>query len=197
MTHIQGIIFDLDGTLVSSSLNFKAIRHEIGCSENDDILTYLERLPAVEKQAAADTVYRHEMADAESSTWLPHARTFVDKCAEIGVPMAIVTRNSAMATAVKVKNNAIPIKHIITREMISPKPDPAALINIAAQFRLRTSDLMMVGDYKYDLQAGRNAKMATCLVNFEALPDFANLADYTFAHFGLLQSAFFARSLPK
>lgn len=100
MIHIQGIIFDLDGTLVSSSLNFEAIRQEIGCSQSDDILSYLERLPAAEKQAAADIVSRHEMADAESSTWLPHARSFVDKCAEVGLPMAIVTRNSATATAV-------------------------------------------------------------------------------------------------
>lgn len=193
MKHIRGFIFDLDGTLVTSSLDFTAIRQEIGCPATEDILTFLDTVPGDRKASIIDIVHRHEMNDAQESDWLPHVRPFLAQCAANDIPMAIVTRNSAIPTQVKVGRNEIPIQHIVTRETSKPKPDPTALINIANDFNLPTEAIMMVGDYKYDLQAGRNAKMATCLVNFTQLPDYAHLADYTFAHFGLLHRAFFHR----
>jgi hypothetical protein len=42
---------------------------------------------------------------------------------------------------------------------------------------------MVVGHYKYSLEAGRNADMPPRSVNFSVEPDYAHLADY---HFGVL-----------
>lgn len=192
MRDIQGIIFDLDGTLVTSSLDFALIRKEIGCPAAEDILAFLERLPLEQKAHVMDIVHRHEMQDAEESDWLPNVRPFIEQCAIDGIPMAIVTRNSAIPTRKKVERNGIPIEYIVTRESSKPKPDPSALLHIASEFKLPTDVIMMVGDYKYDLEAGRNAKMKTCLVNFTQLPDYAYLADYRFPHFGFLHQAFFS-----
>ncbi|WP_160142030.1 HAD family hydrolase [Nitrincola tapanii] len=192
MKHIKGIIFDLDGTLVTSSLDFAAIKHEIGCPLHEDVLSFLESLPAHQQHKAREVIHRHELLDAHTSHWLPSAQTFIEKCFEEKIAMAIVTRNSHQPTRVKVKRNGIPIQHIVTRETSKPKPDPSALLKIAQHFHLPTEAILMVGDYKYDLQAGRNAKMPTCLINYEHLPDYADLADYTFPHFGLLHQAMFA-----
>ena len=192
MQHIQAVVFDLDGTLVSSSLDFEAMRYDLGCPPTEDILAFLAQLPAEQKPKAAEIVREHEMRDAESSFWLPAAKEFVEACNARSIPMAIVTRNSAIPTQVKLARNGIPIQPVFTREMTPPKPDPAAILTIAEQWRLPTSAVMMVGDYKYDLQAGRNANAATCLVNFAELPAYASeLADYTFANFAMLHSAFF------
>lgn len=191
MKHIKGIIFDLDGTLVTSSLNFAAIRDEIGCPEHDDVLAFLGSLPEERQQEAMDVIHRHELLDAHTSDWMPSARAFIERCAAEKIAMAIVTRNSLFPTRIKVERNAIPIQHIVTRETSRPKPDPAALLNIADHFNLPTDAMLMVGDYKYDLQAGRNAGMPTCLINFAHLPDYAHLADYAFEHFGLLHQAMF------
>ena len=191
MKHIKGIIFDLDGTLVTSSLDFVAIKQEIGCPDHEDVLAFLHSLPEHQQQDAMDVIHHHELQDAQSSEWIPSARSFIDECYVKQIPMAIVTRNSHHPTHVKVKRNAIPIQHIVTRETSKPKPDPSALLDIADHFRLPTESILMVGDYKYDLQAGRNAKMPTCLINYQSLPDYAHLADYTFEHFGLLHRAMF------
>lgn len=194
MKHIKGIIFDLDGTLVTSSLDFVAIKHEIGCSDDEDVLSFLDSLPEHNQQDARDVIHRHELLDAHRSDWMPSARSFIEKCFTEKIAMAIVTRNSHHPTQVKVERNAIPIKHIVTREMSKPKPDPTALLDIAEQFNLPTDAILMIGDYKYDLQAGRNAKMPTCLINYQSLPDYAHLADYTFEHFGLLHRAMFTKA---
>ncbi|RAJ99041.1 HAD family hydrolase [Aliidiomarina maris] len=194
MQHIKGIIFDLDGTLVSSSLDFNAIRRDIGCPPQQDILDYLAALPANEREQAQALVFQHELDDAHSSDWMPNAQSFIHQCALAKIPMAIVTRNSAQPTHIKVTRNGIPISHVVTREQSKPKPDPSALLAIAQQFDLPSDAIMMVGDYKYDLQAGRNAGMATCLINYQQLPDYVHLADYRFEHFGLLSDAMFNAS---
>ena len=43
----------------------------------------------------------------------------------------------------------------------------------------------------YDLEAGRNARMPSCLINYEQLPDYAHLADYVFPDFSAFYEAVF------
>ncbi|KGK42225.1 hypothetical protein LH51_08910 [Nitrincola sp. A-D6] len=184
-------MFDLDGTLVTSSLDFVAIKQEICCPANADVLSFLQSLPDEQQHAALDVIHRHELLDAQTSDWMPGARAFVDRCIEDAIPMAIVTRNSLQSSRVKIERNAIPIDRLITRENSKPKPDPSALLHIASEFGLPTHAILMVGDYRYDLEAGRNAKMPSCLIHYTTLPDYSHLADYSFQHFGLLQQAMF------
>jgi HAD superfamily hydrolase (TIGR01549 family) len=194
LENIRGFIFDLDGTLVTSSLDFLAIKSEIGCPTDEDVLIYIEQLPTVQQRSEAmDIVHRHEMQDAQSCDWIPGARDFLNECATRALPMAIVTRNSQRSSKVKVEKNNIPIKLLLTRENSIPKPHPAALLDIAREFQLPVDQMMMVGDYKYDLEAGRNANMPSCLVNFSVEPDYLHLADYRFRDFRQLHQAMFAR----
>lgn len=191
MKHIRGVIFDLDGTLVTSSLDFVAIKQEICCPADEDVLLFLKSLPTKKQHEALDVIHRHELLDAQGSDWMPGARAFVDKCLENDIPMAIVTRNSLQSSRVKIERNAIPIDRLITRENSKPKPDPTALLHIAKDFGLPTHAMLMVGDYKYDLEAGRNANMQSCLIHYTRLPDYSHLANYSFQHFSLLHQAMF------
>lgn len=191
MKQLRGVIFDLDGTLVSSSLDFPAIKQEIGCPTDADVLTFLETLTEEMQQQAMQVIHCHELLDAQYCDWIPGARDFVEACIERDIPMAIVTRNSCQSSQVKIERNAIPIERVITRENSKPKPDPTALLQIADEFGLPPQDVLMVGDYRYDLEAGRNANMKSCLVNYTTLPDYSHMADYTFEHFGMLHSAMF------
>ena len=192
MEHIRGFIFDLDGTLVSSSLDFLAIKAEISCPADEDALIHIAKLPTeAQRLEAMDIIHRHEIHDAQSCEWMPGAQAFVNECAARALPMAIVTRNSQRSSKVKVTKNNIPIELLVTREDSKPKPDPTALLDIARKFRLPVEHLMMVGDYRYDLEAGRNAKMPSCLINFSKVPDYVHLADYRFEDFHQLHQAMF------
>lgn len=191
MKQLRGVIFDLDGTLVSSSLDFPAIKREIDCPPDADVLIFLETLTEAKRQAAMQVIHRHELRDAQCCEWIPGARRFVEECLERQMPMAIVTRNSLRSSRVKIERNAIPIDRVITRETSRPKPDPTALLQIADEFGLAPQNILMVGDYRYDLEAGRNANMPSCLINYTTLPDYHHLADYAFAYFDLLHKAMF------
>lgn len=193
MKHHAAIIFDLDGTLVTSSLNFIAIRQEIGCPPEQDALAFIAALPSPEAQhQAMAVIHRHEAEDARHSQWMPGAKAFIEHCRKAGLLLGIVTRNSLPSTRSKLDNNAIPIHHIRTRESSAPKPQPDALLELAREFELDPQDVLMVGDYRYDLEAAHNAGMSACLINDAATPDFDHLAHYRFRNFTEMQWQMFS-----
>lgn len=156
----RGVIFDLDGTLVSSTLDFSTIRQEIGCPENVDLLSFIDSMELeASRNEAAQIVLRHELEDAYESSWLLGAKEFVFELAAANMPMAIVTRNCSQASAIKIKNNQVPIELVLTREDAPAKPKPDALILVAEQWQISPSDLLYVGDYIYDELAAENAGM--------------------------------------
>ncbi|QCZ94870.1 HAD family hydrolase [Salinimonas iocasae] len=162
---IEGVIFDLDGTLVESGLNFRDIRKKLGCPTGVDILTFVEDIEdAVQKDAAAAFIVEQELADAHGARWLSKGKALVEALQAEGVPMAIVTRNSRNATTIKIETNQIPITTVITREDAPAKPDPTALLQIAANWGLHPSRCLYVGDFDYDRIAAERAGMQFLLV---------------------------------
>lgn len=165
LTGIQGVIFDLDGTLVESSLNFTKMRAEVGCPPTEDILSFVDTLSCENSQARArDVILQHELEDAHTSRWLANGKAMVEKAQNAGLPMAIVTRNCRQATALKMTNNAIPIETVLTREDAPPKPDPTALLMVAKQWCLPPEKCLYIGDFIYDRHAAENAGMQWLLV---------------------------------
>lgn len=183
---VKGVIFDLDGTLLTSSLNFMGIRQQIKCPPQQDILGYIAGLSKEEQLIAEYTVIEHELNDALSAKWIPGAQQAMALLRNCNIPMAIVTRNSKEATLLKIKNNDVKIELVITREDAPPKPDPRALLDIATRWQIPVKNLAYIGDYLYDVQAANNAGMLAGLYAPEGEPDYAYLADYVFCHFDQL-----------
>ncbi|MGR6872379.1 HAD family hydrolase [Pseudomonas sp. HK3] len=171
-----GVIFDLDGTLVESSLDFPFLRQSLDCPDDMDLLTHVASLDAKSQAHANAFIEQHELDDAQDAKWLPGAFELVSAIAALGLPMAIVTRNSSEAASIKVKNNNIPISTVLTRADAPAKPDPTALLMVAKDWQQSPKTIMYVGDYKYDLQAAINAGMHGCLFAPNETPDYANLA---------------------
>lgn len=186
---LKAIIFDLDGTLVESSLDFNKIREDIGCDPGQDILNFVELLDdAEQKREAEQTILRHELEDARNSNWVPGAEEFVQKLLEADIPVAIVTRNSQQATQIKIQNNRIPITNVITRELAPPKPQPTALLNLAEQWSIPTQHIAYIGDYLHDVNAANNANMMSWLFAPKNRPEYADLADVVFTEFEQLNA---------
>ncbi|MAC46833.1 HAD family hydrolase [Oceanospirillum beijerinckii] len=183
----DGVIFDLDGTLVSSELNFQQMRLEIGCPAQEDILTFIEQLPDQIQQEKAHTIIRnHELQDAHTAVWLPGAQQLVSTLHALQVPMAIVTRNFSQAARIKLNNNRMPINTLITREDAPAKPNPTALLQIAEDWQIKPERIVYIGDFRYDVEAANNANMVSCLYAPGVLPDYAHTADLVIEHFDQL-----------
>src|SRR5687767_2360448 len=70
---ICGVIFDLDGTLADSRLDFDAMRREMELPEKLPILEALVRLPPQQAERCQQILHRHELAGAQRATVLPGA----------------------------------------------------------------------------------------------------------------------------
>ena len=89
LTGIKGVIFDLDGTLVESSLNFTQMRADVGCPQNEDILTFVNALSCAEAQANAHrAILQHELDDAQNAKWLPIGKAMVEKVQAHNLPVS-------------------------------------------------------------------------------------------------------------
>lgn len=186
MQLVEGFIFDLDGTLLSSALNFRAIREQINCPPEQDILSFIAGLSADNQGMANKIVIEHEIQDAHRAVWIEGARQVIQTLQTHKIPVAIVTRNSKEATWTKLNNNNLMVDIVLTREDAPPKPNPRALLDIAEQWHLPVQNLIYIGDYLYDVQAANNAGMIAGLYAPEGEPDYAHLADWLFKHFDQL-----------
>ncbi|WP_166269020.1 HAD family hydrolase [Marinobacter caseinilyticus] len=182
--NFRGVAFDLDGTLVNSALDFRAIRRELAFPDGVGLLEHIATLsdPGLVEQAHG-VIHRHEMAGAERATWMPGAESLLGALNEAGVPVAILTRNSRAAVRATCAVLEIPVGRILTREDCAPKPSPEGLINIAKHFGLRPAQMIYVGDFIDDLTSARRAGMAACLYRNGKNRSFASEARFVIDHF--------------
>jgi HAD superfamily hydrolase (TIGR01509 family) len=188
---LKAIIFDLDGTLVDSRLDFAAMRQELNAPADIGLLEHVANLPTRSEQAeAAAIIHRHEMEGARAATWMPGAEAVLNALHRSHALTAIVTRNSREAAELTMRRLAMPDIPIKAREDAAPKPDPEALLALAATWRIEPGACAYVGDFRYDIEAAERAGMLPVLyaareqdrtgeaATVEVLRDFAVLLDW-------------------
>ena len=178
LTHkLLGVIFDLDNTLVSSSLNFDNIREALGCSKDIDLLNFVDSLPKQQSIDAHQVLIDYEINDAFSANKLAGTDELLALLSKLSIPCAIVTRNCREAALIKLQNNNIDVPILLTREDHKAKPAPDALLHLAQYWNTPPKNLLYVGDYLYDLQAAQNANTMSCLITYAKSLSYAELAD--------------------
>jgi len=75
---------------------------------------------------------------------------------------------------------------VLGRDDAPPKPDPGGLLKLAAAWDVSPSAMVMVGDYRFDLDCGRAAGTRTVLVNLPENP-WPELADWHAADCAVLR----------
>ena len=177
LTHkLLGVIFDLDNTLVSSTLNFDSIRADLGCPKNTDLLDFVDELPKEQKVEANRLLIKYEMRDAIDTKKLAGTDEILTLLSVLNIPCAIVTRNCRQAALLKIAHHHIDITTLLTREEHKAKPAPDALLHIAKCWDIPPENLLYVGDYLYDLQSANNANTMSCLVTYGKVMSYADLA---------------------
>lgn len=185
----QGYIFDLDGTLVDSKLDFSALCRQLGWPEGTLILEHLATLPEPEQQWAGAQIHQFELAGAMQATLMPGVTDMLAEFAELGLPTAILTRNSKAVTELTLQRFELPFDVVLTRDDAPAKPDPAGLWRIAEHWRIAPAELLFIGDYLFDLETAKAAGMPSCLYLDGTNQHFSALADYQISHFAQLQQA--------
>lgn len=182
------VIFDLDGTLTEPFLDFDAIREEIGLPPGP-ILESLAALPLQERERADGILRRREWDAARHATLHAGAREAIDDCRSKGFATAILTRNARAPAEHVMTTFGLEVDALWTRDdgPVKPSPEPVwALCRILSAEPRRS---WVVGDYLFDLQAGRAAGTGTVLmIGKRDPPSFAELADVVIRSLGELSS---------
>lgn len=188
------MIFDLDGTLIDSGLDFDAMRRDMGLPERQPILEGLAEVPPGPRREQCLNVLRdHELAGADRATLFPHVVAMLDDLRQANWPIGILTRNSRESTDRVLARLQLEFDVVLTREDAPPKPDPAGLHMIARRWQIPATEIAFCGDYLFDLQAGAAAGMRTILYwPGSELPQFHTQAQHVIRDFRELTGILFA-----
>ncbi len=95
----RGVIFDLDGTLVDSRLDFSVLCQQLGWPAGTPILEHLATVgDQREYQHAPGVIEQFELAGAAAAEWMPGAADLLALLQQQQIPTAILTRNMRSAT---------------------------------------------------------------------------------------------------
>lgn len=181
----SGWIFDMDGTLTVAMHDFDAIRAELGMPLGQPILEEIAKRPEAERARLMAELHRIELALAREARAAEGAVELLELLRGRGLRLGILTRNShanALTTlAACGLGDFFPEERVCSREHAPPKPDPAGIHRLLGAWNVAPGQAVMVGDYKYDLLAGRAAGTATVYVDPSGAFPFAEHADVAIA----------------
>lgn len=182
---VRAIAFDLDSTLTRPYLDFRRLRQQLNLPEGD-ILKWLAELPPTQKAQALALIEEFEQDGVENVTWNDGALETLDAVRAMELPLAIVTRNSRASLVAVCQRLDLTVDLLVAREDAPPKPDPACLHYTAERLGVPIEHLLVVGDYRHDMDAGRAAGAMTVLLTNGHPPSWPAEADLVIERLGEL-----------
>ncbi|MBC7853475.1 MAG: HAD family hydrolase, partial [Pirellulaceae bacterium] len=175
MKNVRGLIFDLDGTLVDSQLDFDLMRSEMQLPPGP-ILESIAALPVAPAERCYRILRRHEMEGAERATLLPGVAQLLERAQERFIPIGIVTRNSREISLAVLHRLQLKYDILLARDDGPIKPDPWAVRHICERWNVPARQVVMIGDYHFDVLSGRGAGARTVLLTHPVPPrEYPNL----------------------
>jgi HAD superfamily hydrolase (TIGR01509 family) len=166
---IGGILFDMDGVVVRQRLDFLAIKQEIFGTTHGFILERMAELTAPERARAEAILERHEAEAAAEAEPMDGIRPFLAWMDVRGLRRGLVTRNSRKSVDMVLARLDLRFDAVVTREDAPPKPAPEPVWLACRRMGLPTSETVFVGDFEFDMLAGRRAGVRTVLLRNPAL----------------------------
>jgi HAD superfamily hydrolase (TIGR01509 family) len=169
---IKAVLFDFDGTLtIPGALDFAFIKNELGCPQQQPVLEFIEGISDTqEREQAFAKLNRFENDAAINSRPNPGAEDLIRNIRSLGLVAGLITRNSLESVNVALENfediNLSDFNIVITRDdPVAPKPSGDGILLAAHKLGIEPENILMVGDFVFDIQAGKNAGSLTVLLD--------------------------------
>ena len=184
--NLEAVLFDLDGTLVETNIDFALMREEmLAVADQFDVdskpLRGMDILAIVEHVCAALTargtperaddarreamrrLEKIELVQSQTAREVESANSLIAALRERGVKIGIVTRNSRRASEISLEASGLGSRFLmLAREDVrNTKPHPDHLLRALEILGASPDKSLMVGDHTMDVQAGKAAGMRT------------------------------------
>lgn len=174
LDQVRHWVFDMDGTLTVPVHDFPAIKRALDIPQDADILGHLAALPSEQSIAKHAWLLEHERELALGSKAAEGAVELVRELAARGYRLGVLTRNARELAHITLEAiglaDCFAVQDVLGRDEATPKPHPAGLLKLASAWKVEPSQMVMVGDYRHDLDCGRAAGAKTVLVNLPENP---------------------------
>ena len=168
---IKAVLFDFDGTLSKpGALDFPRLKKEIGCPPNHPVLEFIDGLTnRLHRKRSISMLEQFEMAAAVHSESNPGAEDLIAYLRSKGIGIGLITRNRLSCIERALQNfNALDISDfdiVVSRETpVDIKPSGEGILLAARTLNVDVQEVLMVGDYIFDIQAGQAAGCMTALL---------------------------------
>ncbi|MAE21179.1 MAG: phosphoglycolate phosphatase [Pseudomonas sp.] len=181
------VLFDLDGTLVDTAIDFypvvNSLRAEIGKAPLPDAcireqvsnggvalatITYDVTRDDPDIQRYRQRVLdRYEEIVGEQATLFEGYSTLLEHLDQRGIPWGIVTNKPRKYTELLLSRMPLPCDYVVCPEDVTHnKPAPDSLLLCAEQMQVVAEQCWYVGDHVRDIQAAKAANMRSIAVRF-------------------------------
>ncbi len=160
----------MDGTLTIPVHDFDDIRQQLGIDIGVPILEAIQKMPEDQALATKKRLNDIEMEIASLSQPQPGAAALLESMRGRGFTLGILTRNDEEIAEVTLEASGLAQffdqDAIVGRETCAPKPLPDGVLHLLTKWRSNAAETVMVGDYLYDIEAGKRAGVNT--VHFDS-----------------------------
>lgn len=162
----EAALFDLDGTLVRTHIDFAGLREALDSlarragvtSLDDDLLAIRAALPPQLQPEAEALIESWEERGCAAPERIIGANALLEELRQQGIGIGIVTRNGRRLAQQLLASQRLPYDILIAREdSPRPKPFPEPILLACAHLGVRPDQAVMVGDYWPDIASGRAA----------------------------------------
>ncbi len=167
----KAFVFDLDGTLVDSQIDFEGLAKAVGVPKDTPLLETIHEWPLDQKDKAMKIIHQFELEGARRSKLYEGTMDFLNHLDSLKIPKALFTRNSRLIADLTLRSHRLSFDLVMTRDEGPAKPQPHGLRTISKTFQVPNSEMLFIGDYLYDLQAGLASQTPTALF-LSQQPDF-------------------------
>jgi len=179
-------VFDLDGTLTVAVHDFDGLRARLGLPSGADILEGIAARPVAERPALHRAVEAWELELVAEARPAPGLEALLEALGSRR--LGVLTRNTSLVArrtldALGVAERFDPV---VGRDQAEPKPAADGIRRILQAWGADPADALVVGDFRFDLEAGRAAGVGTVLVDALGHGRWRELADLVVAGLGAL-----------